>query len=258
MKHSIEEDQRQKFHQWLEHTDPSPNHLRACKHHETHTNQWVLRLQRWKDWRSRAVRFLWIHGIPGAGKTVLASFLTRQLEPSYKDGERVGVSYYYCYFDHKQDETEPFLRWTLSQLCRQARNIPSCIFDLYNNRSQPSIKQLCDALRVVLESFNVAFIIIDAVDESDPREELIELLKTLVTDDGFANIQLLVTSREYVDIGTSFLDIAVPLSMSDPEVEKDIRQYICVKLESKPKFKRWQKSLRKEIEEALTNGAQGM
>ena len=170
----------------------------------------------------------------------------------------MGVSYYYCYFDHKQDETEPFLRWTLSQLCRQARNIPSCIFDLYNNRSQPSIKQLCDALRVVLESFNVAFIIIDAVDESDPREELIELLKTLVTDDGFANIQLLVTSREYVDIGTSFLDIAVPLSMSDPEVEKDIRQYICVKLESKPKFKRWQKSLRKEIEEALTNGAQGM
>jgi hypothetical protein len=77
----------------------------------------------------------------------------------------------------------------------------------------------------------VAFILIDAIDESNSRENLIELLLTLATEGRFAKIQRLATILEYVDIKTSFFNKSVLLSMSDFAMEKDLQQYIHVKLD---------------------------
>jgi adenylylsulfate kinase-like enzyme len=40
----------------------------------------MLRDEKWKKWLDRETRFIWIHGLYGTGKTVLASFLYRTLE----------------------------------------------------------------------------------------------------------------------------------------------------------------------------------
>jgi hypothetical protein len=86
-------------------------------------------------------------------------------------------------------------------------------------------------VQALLKSFDVAFILIDAVDESNSRENLIELLLTLATEDRLAKIQHLATILEYVDIKTSFFNKSVLLSMSDSAMAKDIQQYIRVKLD---------------------------
>ena len=86
-------------------------------------------------------------------------------------------------------------------------------------------------MQALLKSFDVAFILIDAVDESNSRENLIELLLTLATEDRLAKIQHLATILEYVDIKTSFFNKSVLLSMSDSAMAKDIQQYIRVKLD---------------------------
>jgi hypothetical protein len=86
-------------------------------------------------------------------------------------------------------------------------------------------------VQALLKSFDVAFILIDAVDESNLRENLIDLLLTLATEDKFAKIQRLATILEYVDIKASFLNKSVLLLMSDSAMEKDIQQYIRVKLD---------------------------
>ncbi len=66
-------------------------------------------------------RLLWLHGIPGAGKTVLASFAIEQLKEICSHEVGLGCAYYYCHYSHKQDEAAPLLRWAVSQLCRQAK-----------------------------------------------------------------------------------------------------------------------------------------
>ncbi|PMD20101.1 hypothetical protein NA56DRAFT_574424, partial [Hyaloscypha hepaticicola] len=65
---------------WLVTTDRSSNHNRACELHEDHTGQWLIRSAPYKDWLAASNRFLWLHGIPGAGKTILASFIVQNAQ----------------------------------------------------------------------------------------------------------------------------------------------------------------------------------
>ncbi|KAH7418714.1 hypothetical protein BKA64DRAFT_565057 [Cadophora sp. MPI-SDFR-AT-0126] len=255
---SLKFDQHHEILKWLEHTNPSRNHNRAHELHEEHTGVWTLRSQEWKDWLERRTRCLWIHGIPGAGKTVLASYLIEQLKAKFMDTSGVGYAYYYCYFARKQDEAGPFLRWVISQLCRRARRVPSRLVSLHQQGCEPGFPELLACLEASLEVFDVAYITVDAVDESMPYRSLLNILRTLGSDDRFRKIQLLVTSREYLDIERILLDFAVPMAMSNSLVDQDIQHYVRSELASNRKFSAWPESARTEIEEALTKGAKGM
>jgi hypothetical protein len=108
---------------WLESTNPSSNHIDALKLREEHTGLWMTESTDWKEWLEGKTRCLWLHGIPGAGKTVLASFLVDQAQAAClkltitaSQGKPVVCVYYYCYFARSQDETAPFLRWVVGQL----------------------------------------------------------------------------------------------------------------------------------------------
>lgn len=189
---------------------------------------------------------------------MLASFLIKQLQESIVK-PRTAVCYYYCYFGHRQDENTPFLRWILSQLCRRAKRIPANICQVRQDGCRPSDDQLLLDLENILESFDVAYIVIDAVDESEEREHLIASLATLAHDARFRKIQLLVTSREYSDIRQGLNPTDSNISMDHQEVEKDIRKYVHTELKAKPNyFKYWSQALRDHVEITLAHEAKGM
>ncbi|KAK2811594.1 hypothetical protein FQN50_001936 [Emmonsiellopsis sp. PD_5] len=260
------------FFQWLETINPSSNHNNAYRLYEQGTGAWVLRLDEWKQWLGGMQRFLWIHGIPGAGKTILASFLIEQVQSAICDEKfideqqkqmshsckQIACVSYYCYFAHNQDETAPLLRWIIGQLCRQAKAIPNRLTKLYQRGQEPRIPQLLDALESILSHFDVVFIMVDAVDESLPRETLLKVLRDLATDNRFGKIRLLATSREYFDIETCFSPISVSLSTTHSENEKDIRIYVHSELSRNRKFKNWPPALLIEVEDSLAKGSKGM
>uniref|UniRef100_A0A0D2YEP4 Nephrocystin 3-like N-terminal domain-containing protein n=1 Tax=Fusarium oxysporum (strain Fo5176) TaxID=660025 RepID=A0A0D2YEP4_FUSOF len=218
------------------------------------TGSWVLRSQHWTNWLASSIRCLWVHGIPGSGKTILASWLIENVQDHCERVSTVNApctsAYYYCYFGHHQDEAAPFLRWVITQLSRQAEVVSTLIHELFRRGGEPSIPELLDALGQILQVFSCVYIVIDAVDESSPRDELLEVIHSLVTDRKFTNLQILVTSREYIDIERVMKKVSVSVPMSNELVEQDIRLHVQSILRSNPKFRCWPDDLLIEVEDA--------
>jgi len=239
-------------------TDPSPNHNNACQLHEDHTGQWLIDSPEYANWKFGSSRFLWLHGIPGAGKTVLHSFIAEDMRKLCEQIEGSACAFYYCYFGRNQDETNHFLRWVIHELCRSIGGIPEVVRNNFASRSDESRWTLVSILETVAKYFSCIYITIDALDESANREQILGLLRTMIANPVLGHIHLLATSRKEIDIERALLPLFVGLSLSNPYVDEDIRTYVKGHLLEDSKFFRWPESLKTETEAALVKGAKGM
>ena len=212
-------------------------------------------------WLAGKIRCLWLRGIAGAGKTVLVSHLVEETMKHCAQSElgTIACVYYYCYHGHRQDETAPFLRWVISQLCRQGCFIPRCVYAIYQMGRQPSVAKLLDALEETLHHFSRVNILIDGLDESaSPRDDLLRVLGDLATDARFQKLHVIASSRNYVDIEKAMTGIFTPISMDNHLVEADIRTYVQSKTRSDTKFQHWPRDLLATVENILPKKATGM
>ncbi|RYP37254.1 hypothetical protein DL768_010892 [Monosporascus sp. mg162] len=149
-------------------------------------------------------RFLWIHGIPGAGKAIIASFLIHTIA---NNCQSKGYSYYYCSHQRCQDETRPFLQWVFTDLCNQSeRLIPQGLLNLYRKHRGSVHSVLIDDLLKCPLAVTRLFsrqvcIVVDAVDESSkPRNHFLKVLTTIGTNPDFDRVSLLLISLDELDI----------------------------------------------------------
>jgi predicted ATPase len=56
---------------WLLHDDPNINHNAASEKRNEETGVWFLQDIRFTKWKNMPGSVLWLHGIPGCGKTIL-------------------------------------------------------------------------------------------------------------------------------------------------------------------------------------------
>lgn len=203
--------------------------------------------------------FLWLYGIPGSGKTILASFVVEDVKEICKSTALNGWAYYYFYFRREKDEVPHFLCWVINQLCRQSKYIPPEVQELHHHGDQPGTSSLLIALSAVLKGFQQVYLILDALDESTNRPQLLDILIKLSSDANFAKIQILATSRKEQDIERALRGISTVISLNqNQQVDDDIRFYIQNRLREDRKLSRWPEALRSEIEVALVKGAMGM
>jgi len=232
----------------------------ACQLHEPHTGQWLTRSPEYIGWKTFSIRFLWLHGIPGAGKTVLLSHIAEDIRHYClaRQADAFGFAYYYCHFSRGQDEAPHLLRWVIGQLCRQINGIPPEVKQLFREGTQPSISQLLGVLAVVIQSFSRVYLAIDALDESSKRDEILKLLVRIAKDEKFQRILLLATSRKELEIERMLSNVTTDMSLSNSYVDEDIKSFIDNKLSEDYQFSRWPQNLKLEIESALVKGANGM
>ncbi|KAF2469240.1 uncharacterized protein BDR25DRAFT_263686 [Lindgomyces ingoldianus] len=243
---------------WIERTNPTLDHNNAIKLRDEATCRWILRSVEWKNWLAGSNRFLWVYGIPGAGKTILASYIIEQTIQHCPSSQIESTClYYYCSYRHTEDQTLAFLSWIVSQLCRKLKCVPEDLWELYQINALPIILQLKQGIESGLKKIGQVYIIIDAVDECNTRDDLLQALASFVADPTFARLRILATSRNYLDIESTFRPISEPLSMSNPLVDEDIRMYVASELRANKKFARWSRIF-PEMTEALVNGAKGM
>lgn len=62
---------RDELFQWLSITDSSVDHDNARIKHEPETGNWFIHGVEYLQWKQTPGSFLWVHGIPGSGKTIL-------------------------------------------------------------------------------------------------------------------------------------------------------------------------------------------
>lgn len=187
----------------------------------------------------------------------MTSFAIEQLKQYCTGREGTAQAYYYCHYTNSQDESVPFLRWTISQACRLAKRIPQQLKSLHDGSCEPSSIDLINILAAVLSGFKAFYIVVDAIDESLPRTDMVALLATIALDQRFSNVRLLVASRQYSDIENAFSGIAVSLPMGNELVSDDIRHFIHGRLADSRNLQRWPR-LTGLIEDSLVSGAQGM
>jgi len=117
-------------------------------------------------------------------------------------------------------------------------------------------------LKSIIQELPQVYILLDALDESAQRVELMEMLKAIAGWQ-LQNLHLLVTSRKERDIKSS-LDSIVgsgnQICLESALVDKDIQRYIQQRLSTDESLYKWKKDniVRQEIEAKLKEGAHGM
>ncbi|EGN97150.1 hypothetical protein SERLA73DRAFT_74855 [Serpula lacrymans var. lacrymans S7.3] len=150
---------------------------------------WVFEEYKFKEWHQGNTKTLWCPGIPGSGKSVLASSMVKFLAEQHKtDG--IAMSYIYCnYKDKARQAVSDLLANLLKQL------VEGYISTFYSVKSSTTITNNI--------SFSRVFVIVDVMDEV-PEDGHVpyELLCRL----NALGASLLVTSHDIAPIGDLLCD----------------------------------------------------
>ena len=158
---------------------------------------------------------------------------------------------------------ESLLRCFITQLVNQQENLSPAVEKVFNangkGQQPPSLDDLLLLVRELAEERSDAvYCVIDALDECEQTDELLEILQQL-HGWGLCNLHILVTSCQLWDIQQPLEQVATAIIPIDEDaVNGDILLYISERLKNDQKFARWSKEIRELIWQTLSKGAHGM
>lgn len=262
---SIRSDLRtDKIRVWLNPPDPSTNanHARTLRHEGS--GSWLLENPLFQSWQSGSRRHLWLHGLAGCGKTVLSATVLDYLA---KGNDGLILSFFFDFSDIAKQTWDGMLRSLAFQLYQGGVNSASHLDALFqahrNGRDQPTIQALSGIVFTMLVDQRKVFIVLDALDESKTRDDVILWIKDVISRLELAHVQLLYTSRpEY-----EFLHHIPPLigeqnclPVDKEAVNFDIQSWVTAQLSQRRDFteKPLSQGLLEEIRKKVGGGADGM
>jgi KaiC/GvpD/RAD55 family RecA-like ATPase len=252
---------------WLSAPDPSINYQKALKQRQDDTGLWFLESDQCAEWKTDTASFVWLHGIPGCGKTILSStILQNVLQHCDGDPGKVVAYFFFDFNDVQKQKPVLMVRSLICQLSQQCVRIPTSLDTLFssyeNGQRQPSLHALLEVLQQIMREFPHVYIVLDALDECSERAELTNILETMSAW-LLQNSHTLLTSRRERDIESSletFIRQQNIVCLQSELVDRDIQKYVQQRLSDDKRLSRWGKdpALRQDIEAALMKGAQGM
>jgi len=101
---------------WFSKTDYSLQLMDFLGRIEDGSGQWLLDTPEFRSWLAAKGKTLFCPGIPGAGKTILASAVISFLQKTFAARKDVGIAFAYCNFKRRAEQTASSL---ISSLLRQ-------------------------------------------------------------------------------------------------------------------------------------------
>ncbi|KAH8976956.1 hypothetical protein EDB86DRAFT_2764231, partial [Lactarius hatsudake] len=262
---------RKDLRKWIAPPDPSVNYNTASGAHHEGTAEWCTKGNTIANWKASG-SLLWIHGKPGAGKSILSSAIIRDIKPLSSAGSAFLAYFYFDFKDKAKQDTRALLSSLLVQLSDQSDILCDALFSLYSahkrGSEQPTDESLSQCLKYMLTTAGPVpiYLILDALDECpygsglpSPREKLLDLVDELVKLP-LPTLRLCVTSRPEFDIRTALKPLATQqVSLHDDSGQtQDIKKYITDVVRSDRRMKRWRDEEKDMVIEKLAEKADGM
>lgn len=213
---NLRTEERVKIFDWLTTDEYQSHHRSKYKSLLPGSGEWLLKKSEFIEWQgASSSSILWLHGIPGSGKSMLLAHVIEHLkEIGSKIENPAPIAFFYCARNANEPErADPshLMRTVLEQLCSLDEDTPirEPVVKAYKERKKesrgraPSPLTLDDAVPLILELLqsNPAIIVIDGLDECDPalRQDLLDALTTIINESS-SIIKVLVSSRDDQDL----------------------------------------------------------
>ena len=270
LKHAAEtriavREERRKVLNWIQPYDPHENHGMSLKLRHPGTGLWFIESDEFKAWLNCSSAKLWCYGIPGAGKTVLASSVIQ--EALGRSSPNTAVAFFYC--DYKNATTQDprnilgSLAFQIAVQDEQSFGKLQAFYAKHNPSDRPSVgvdmEELRDLLVEMASSFDDAMIVVDALDECGTQSSFVTSLLSSLNNSGEAsNIKTLFLSRDEQDIREALEDYS---QISIAARSSDLKIFVGAEIECRTRNKDLRikdQSLKQDIMERLVEGAEGM
>ncbi|KAK0115664.1 hypothetical protein ONS95_000067 [Cadophora gregata] len=229
---------------WLSAFDPILDHEAAMTARIMYpsSGRWLLQESKMKAWLDHNIGsspLLWMNGIPGAGKTILASVIIEECQISSSKA----VIYFYC--NYQDVERKTFIgvaRALLVQLLRLNEDLLPYFYEKCIGSGQVNLvssELTRELLKTALQTGSTpTSIIIDGLDECDPveRKSILSFFTPIIDVEGPAGkLRALFVSQDENDI-RRLLRSASILKLSDGHNRSDIEGYTkhwCTEIQRK-------------------------
>ncbi|OBS22820.1 hypothetical protein FPOA_09145 [Fusarium poae] len=224
---------------WLSPTKYAGDGSELNKHAASHlkgTSQWLLDSHIFKQWHhGNSHGILWIRGVPGTGKSVLAARLI-----GHVSAEECPVLYFFSrYTIQSNHRPEAALRDWIAQILPFSPPLQLALENLTSGDinigsvDELSMAELWHLLRLALKSIPKAYCVVDALDEMDHEfmEQFLQVLDQLgnIHPD---RVKLIITSRPIATIEKIVRNLRLlDIRLGKDKVEPDILKYLHHRLD---------------------------
>ncbi|KAK7751938.1 hypothetical protein SLS62_006081 [Diatrype stigma] len=232
------------------------------------TGLWFTESADFKEWQRTPGSRIWISGIPGAGKSVLAGAIITECLQLGSVSNRTGSAYFFCtYRDQKTQLPRNVLSSLASQLARQNEEAYQILEGYYKDLrlhneipADPSPDKLLQILAEMSGCFDQVFIVVDGLDECEAdADAMARMLRRLATQRSNNSITTALLSRDVIDIRQQVEDDFTHIDIQAHT--EDIQLYVASEMEkliSEKRLRIRDISLKDQIMTQLVNGAKGM
>ncbi|KAH6908062.1 hypothetical protein BKA70DRAFT_1103931, partial [Coprinopsis sp. MPI-PUGE-AT-0042] len=189
------------------------------------TLKWLLEGSMFQWWLETQSAILWGTGMPGAGKTVLASVVIKHLQALAQASSDVCVAFVYCRYTEPM-KVRDILAALVRQLLERFPHLLSVVEDLHTQhsleRTTPTQAELIGAIRKIFSCFRIAYLFIDGLDEAlyDEQFDLLDTLKTV-------HANFFITSRPLIRLKDVLLNVEFfTIAAQQEDIELLVFQHI--------------------------------
>ncbi|GLB45329.1 hypothetical protein LshimejAT787_2100890 [Lyophyllum shimeji] len=264
----LDDEERQKTMAWVSPVDVASQHSDVASRRLPGTGQWFLDSDAFKEWERGNGQALWCPGIPGAGKTVLASLVIDELHALQRrePGGSIGVTWFYFNYKEESTQTKELVHCCLvRQLAEVSGKLYAHLKAGYEEARRESSSRLSTSslewmpdMHTLTQNFARVFVVVDALDEcaESCRDAVLGMMADLLA----AGANVLITSRNHLDefISSKLGNIG---RIDIRATHDDIGRYLEARLNEQRRLAAiigHHPSLRAEIMTAIPDSCQGM
>ncbi|KAF4980537.1 hypothetical protein FZEAL_3472 [Fusarium zealandicum] len=258
-------DQRQRVLDYFMVTDPQQILAQARSLRHPQTGLWLLDGEDFQQWLAVLNSRLWLSGIPGAGKTIMAgAMISEVLELC---SSTTGLAFFFCsYKDGLAQQSINILQTMTAQLARQSQKAYTML-EAYHKEIQPingihsgpTVSRLKEVIYQMVSCFEKVYIIIDGVDECADNVRDVSTTLASIVDEPDSTVSLAILSRDEQVIREVIEDSFVSIEI---EAQRDdVRVYVEAEIEIRVQSKQLRPrnmALKDDILHALVDGNGGM